>query len=128
MAITPKERQIRKVIKQVIEDMKNVGTYRPQFDRTVRTYAEMSYDYKILMRQFEESNDQFIEEYTNKSGATNAMTTAIYSEIKMIRKEMVSYESILGLTPAGLKKINKEMDQTKKKSSNLAKALSQLGT
>lgn len=108
--------------------MKNVGTYRPQFDRTVRTYAEMSYDYKILMRQFEESNDQFIEEYTNKSGATNAMTTAIYSEIKMIRKEMVSYESILGLTPAGLKKINKEMDQTKKKSSNLAKALSQLGT
>ncbi|MBO0962504.1 P27 family phage terminase small subunit [Neobacillus sp. MM2021_6] len=127
MAITPKERQIRKIIKQVNEDMENVGTYRPQFDRTVRTYAEMSYDYKILMRQFEESNDQFIEEYTNKSGATNAMTTAIYSEIKMIRKEMVSYESILGLTPAGLKKINKEMDQ-KKKTSNLAKALSKLGT
>ncbi len=108
--------------------MKNVGTYRPQFERTVRTYAEMSYDYKILIRQFEESNDQFIEEYTNKSGATNAMTTAIYSEIKMIRKEMVNYENILGLTPAGLKRINNEMDKGKKKASTLAKALSQIET
>lgn len=108
--------------------MKNVGTYRPQFDRTVRTYSEMSYDYKILMRQFEESGDQFVDEYTNKSGATNAMTTAIYSEIKMIRKEMVTYESILGLTPAGLKRINKEMDQSKNKTSSLAKALSKLET
>lgn len=98
MAITPKERQIRKIIKQVIEHMKDVGTYRPQFDRT---YSEMSYDYKLLMRQFEESNDQFVDEYTNKSGATNAMTTAIYSEIKTIRKEMVTYESILELTPPG---------------------------
>lgn len=128
MAITPKERQIRKFIKKVIEDMKEVGTYRAQFDRTIRTYAEMAYDYKILMRQFEESGDQFIEEYTNKSGATNAMTTALYNEIKMMRKEMVNYESILGLTPAGLKKINKEMDKTKKKTSSLEKALSQIGT
>jgi hypothetical protein len=128
LAITPKERQIRKIIKQVIEDMKDVGTYRKQFERTVRTYAEMSYDYKLLMRKFEESNDQFIDEYTNKSGATNAMTTAVYSEIKMIRKEMVTYESILGLTPAGLKRINNEMDLKKKKASNLAKALSQLET
>jgi hypothetical protein len=128
LAITPKERQIRKIIKQVIEDMKDVGTYRPQFDRTVRTYSEMSYDYKLLTRQFEDSEDQFVDEYTNKSGATNAMTTAIYSEIKTIRKDMVTYESILGLTPAGLKRINKEMDQSKKKSSSLAKALSKLET
>jgi DNA-directed RNA polymerase sigma subunit (sigma70/sigma32) len=128
MAITPKERQIRKFIKQVVEDMKEVGTYRTQFDRSIRTYAEMSYDYKILMRQFEDSEDQFVEEYTNKSGATNAMTTALYNEIKMMRKEMVNYESILGLTPAGLKRINKEMDKTKKKTSSLEKALSQLGT
>jgi hypothetical protein len=128
LALTAKEKQIRKIIKQVIEDMKAVGTYRPQFDRTVRTYAEMSYDYKILLRQFENSGDQFVDEYTNKSGATNAMTTAIYSEIKTIRKEMVTYESILGLTPAGLKRINKEMDQSKKKTSSLAKALSKLET
>jgi hypothetical protein len=127
LAITSKERQIRKIIKQVKEDMEVIGTYRPQFDRTIRTYAEMSYDYKILMRQFEESKDQYIDEYTNKSGATNAMTTAVYSEIKMIRKEMVTYENILGLTPAGLKKINREMDQ-KKKASGLAKALSNLET
>jgi Phage terminase, small subunit len=127
LAITPKERQIRKIVKQVKEDMEVVGTYRPQFDRTIRTYAEMTYDYKILMRQFEESNNQYIDEYTNKSGATNAMTTAIYSEIKMLRKEMITYESILGLTPAGLKKINKEMDK-KNKSSRLAKALSKLET
>jgi hypothetical protein len=128
LALTAKEKQIRKIIKQVIEDMKVVGTYRPQFDRTVRTYAEMSYDYKILLRQFENSGDQFVDEYTNKSGATNAMTTAIYSEIKTIRKEMVTYESILGLTPAGLKRINKEMDQSKKKTSSLEKALSKLET
>jgi hypothetical protein len=125
LAITPKERQIRKIIKQVKEDMEVVGTYRPQFDRTIRTYSEMSYDYKLLMRLFDESNDPYIEEYTNKSGATNAMATAIYTEIKMIRKEMITYESVLGLTPAGLKKINKEMDQ-KNKSSSLAKALSKL--
>jgi len=128
LAITPKERQIRKTIKQVKEDMGNLGTYRPEFDRTIRTYAEITYDYKLLMRQFDQSDDPYVEEYTNKSGATNAMTTAIYSEIKMIRKEMVSVESILGLTPAGLKRINNEMDKGKKKTSSLAMALSSLET
>lgn len=124
MAITPKEKQIRKIIKQVIEDMKMVGTYRPQFERTIRTYAEISYDHKVMTRKFEESDDLYVEEYTNKSGATNAMTTALYNEIKMIRKDMVNYENILGLTPAGLKKINDEMKKGKGKTSKLASALS----
>lgn len=108
--------------------MKEVGTYRPQFDDTVRTYAEMKYQKELAMKEFYENGCQMTEEYINKSGIANIRKTALYMSIETLRKDMVNYESILGLTPSGLKKINKEMDNGKKKSSALAKALSGIET
>ncbi|MBH0174722.1 P27 family phage terminase small subunit [Fictibacillus sp. 23RED33] len=126
MAITPEERKIRKIMKQVIQDMKDVGTYRSQFEATIRTYSEMRFQYDLMMKDFFKEGCKTTEEYTNNAGVTNVRKTATYLAIETIRKDMINHENTLGLTPAGLKRINDEMKTTKKKSSKLASALSDL--
>ena len=86
----------------------------------------MRYQYDNLMEEFYKNGCQITEEYTNKSGATNIRKTALYLSIESLRKDIVNHENILGLTPAGLKKINDEMKQGKKGQTKLEIALMSL--
>lgn len=122
---TPEEKEINKIIKSTTKDMEAIGTYRPEFNATIRTYAEMRQQYKKLTNEFYEGGCNITEEYTNKAGFTNIRKTALYLALETLRKDIVNHENILGLTPAGLKKI--KSDSTKKKVSKLGKALSDLG-
>lgn len=115
MAISDYEKQIRKIIKTTKINMTDIGTYKPQFDPTIRVYAETKYQYNLVMREFLDSGCKMTEEYTNKFGATNIRKTAIYLALETIRKDILGYENILGLTPAGLKKINDGMKSQRKK-------------
>jgi len=123
MAISEYEKEIRKIIKITKSNMSAIGTYKPQFDPTIRVYAETKQQYNLLMEQFSESGCKVTEEYTNKAGATNIRKTAIYLALETIRKDLISHEGILGLTPAGLRRINDGMKGHKKKS-GLAEVLS----
>lgn len=122
---TPEEKEINKIIKATTKDMEAIGTYRPEFNATIRTYAEMRQQYKKLTNEFYEGGCNITEEYTNKAGFTNIRKTALYLALETLRKDIVNHENILGLTPAGLKKI--KSDPPKKKVSKLGKALSDLG-
>ena len=126
MALTQEEKAIRKILKKTVEKMQAVGTYRPQFDSAIRTYSEMKYELDILTQQFYENGCKTEEDYTNKSGATNIRKTALYLSLEEKRENVNKRENELGLTPAGLKKINDEMKQGKKKASKLSAALSEL--
>lgn len=123
--MSPEEKQVKKIIKKTIKDMEELNTYRPQFDSTIRAYAEMRQQYDKLMSEFYESGCEITEEYTNKAGFTNVTKTALYLALESLRKDIVNHENILGLTPAGLKKI--KSDSSKKKVSKLGKALSEIG-
>ncbi|MFP7732716.1 P27 family phage terminase small subunit [Priestia aryabhattai] len=127
MALTLEEKAIRKIVKKTVEKMKAVGTYRPQFDSAIRTYSEMKYEMDILTQHFYATGFKRTEEYTNKAGATNIRKTAEYLALEKLRDDVDKRENNLGLTPAGLKKINDEMKNgPKKKVSALAAALSSL--
>jgi hypothetical protein len=127
MAMSAEEKAVRKIIRQTKADMEAVGTYRPQFDSAIRTYSEMRYQYDVIMKEFYASGCKISEEYTNKAGATNIRKTALYLSLETIRKDIVNHENLLGLTPAGLKRINDEMNKKKKKTSKLDMALSSFG-
>lgn len=123
MAQTLYERDIKKIIKKTKTNMEAIGTYKPEFDATIKVYAETKYQYEKLMEEYFEQGCKVTEEYTNKAGATNVRKTATYLAIETIRKDLINHESVLGLTPAGLKKIHAKIDSKK---SGLAKALKSL--
>ncbi len=122
----PEEKEIKKIIKATIKNMESIGTYRPQFDATIRAYAEMRQQYDKLTAEFYAGGCKITEEYTNKAGFTNIRKTALYLALETLRKDIVNHENILGLTPAGLKKISSGT-AGKKKVSKLGKALSEIG-
>ena len=65
--------------------------------------------------------------HTNKSGATNIVKNPYYLVIEGLRQNILSYSRELGLTPAGLKKINDKELIKNHKVSKLDKALDKFG-
>lgn len=124
MAKTKQEKEIDKVIRDTKKKMQTVGVYRKEFDSTISTYAQMKWQCDTLSKEFIENGKEVVEEYTNKSGATNLRKTAEYMVIEVLRKEILVYENTLGLTPTGLKKINASLGI--KKTSKLAEAVKSL--
>lgn len=121
--MSPEQKEVNKIIKNTIKEMKEVNTYKPQFNATIKIYAETQQIYNNAYKDFIISGGKTMEEYTNNSGYTNVRKTATYLAIEYLRNDLFNYRSILGLTPLGLKKINDEM-KAKKKTSKLAQALS----
>lgn len=120
--MSQEEKEVKKILKKTMESMKALNTYRPQFLPTMQAYSQARRQLDCLQKQFADSGYQVMEEYTNKNGSVNLRKTALYLSIEILRKDILNYENTLGLTPAGLKKINKEME-TKKKTDRLGEAL-----
>ncbi|MFR5876333.1 MAG: P27 family phage terminase small subunit [Eubacterium sp.] len=97
----------------VIEDLKSTGVYRPEFNRVISVYTEILVEYCIIQDQWRRSGCVVQEQYVNKNGAKNMRKTALYQSLEQLRKDMQYYETALGLTPAGLKKIDIEVNKTK---------------
>lgn len=116
---------VRKNERDIIKKMQAIGTYKPSFEHTIKTLAKMLLDLRNAEESFEESGGDLIIEHTNKAGATNVIKNPYYQVIENLRQQIITYSRELGLTPAGLKKINDKATGTKKESA-LAKALSKL--
>lgn len=111
---------------KTIENMKTLGIYKPEFDATIFIYAGLIDQYTNLEREFKKSKFTVVE----KTGySDNTKKSPMVATLENLRKDILSYSTALGLTPAGLKKINDEM---KKKdtapASKLEKALEAFGT
>jgi hypothetical protein len=117
------EDRFSEIFETTINDMKKLGTYKEEFSPIITRYAEMRFEFEILMQRWYAKGCKITENYTNKSGATNERKTALYLAIENLRRELTELENIFGLTPAGLKKIDKK-GLGHKKESSLAKALS----
>lgn len=105
--------------------MKDLGTYKNEFSPVIVRYAEMRVQFELLMEQWYGEGCRITERYTNKAGATNNRKTALYQSIEAIRRELLELENLLGLTPAGLKKIN-DKALAGKRVSRLAEAMKSL--
>lgn len=110
-------------IKKACEE---AGTYRPFFDMTIDTLADILEKRDKALKEYEDSGSEAIVEHTNKSGATNREQNPILRLINDYNRDALTYWRDLGLTPAGLKKINDKAMQ-KPKQSALAEALKSLG-
>lgn len=89
-------------INQVINEMKNLGTYKKEFNHLIDIYSGMLLQYRIFEKEFQESGFKITEEHTNKAGATNQRKVPVLTAMESLRKDIASYSDRLCLNPKSL--------------------------
>lgn len=102
------------------------GTYRPYFDDVIETLADILERRDTARALFDESGGNIIVDHTNKAGATNIEQNPILRMINDLNRDALAYWRDLGLTPAGLRRIDEQSMKQRKKSA-LGEALKGLG-
>lgn len=82
------------------------GTYQPFFDSVIDTLAD-------ILEKRDRANDLFLASgnnpvisHTNKAGATNLVKNPLLQAVNELNASALTYWRDMGLTPAGLKKID----------------------
>lgn len=117
---------VDKYIKEIKRKMRAVGTYHVSFSYTIEALAKVLVDYQTTVETFEKTGGNIVIKHTNKNGSTNIVKNPLYLALEKLRDDIISYSRELGLTPAGLKRINDKGNEPAKKS-KLASVLDELG-
>lgn len=114
----PKRESIKK---RTIKYMKELGTYKPQYNQIIEVYADMVYQYNYISREFEEQGYEIILE-TEKSGGKKS---PILASLENLRKDIGTYSDRLMLNA---RTYQAEVEVPKKEKSAFAKLLEQQKT
>ena len=77
------------------KSMKQLGTYRPEYESAIAIAAQLMEQYDTLTRAFEESGWAY-----ETSTATGTKKAPIVTTLESLRKDVLAYLSALGLTRA----------------------------
>ena len=102
------------------------GTWREWFTDVIDTLAAILERRDEAEALFYEQGGKVLIEHTNKAGATNFEQNPILRMINDLNRDALAYWRDLGLTPAGLKRIDEHFMKQRKKSA-LGEALKGLG-
>lgn len=94
------------------------GTYKKFFDYTIDTLAGILEKRDEAAELLAEDGQQIVVEQTNKAGHTNKVKNPAFIVWDDLNKIALVYWRDLGLTPAGLKKINEEVFAKAKEEKN----------
>ena len=113
--------------KKKIEDAtKEIGTYKPSFDAVIDTLADILENRDSALKEFKDEGSHTIVEHYNKAGNLYKEQNPILRLVNDLNRDALAYWRDLGLTPAGLKKINESALKKKKVESALEYALKSL--
>lgn len=84
------------IVNKTRENMKSLGIYKKQFDPTIRRYANLRIEYEELEKSVRKNRKE------SEVIPVNALKL-----MKDIQKELLIMEDNLGLTPKGLKQLQK---------------------
>ena len=91
----------------ITESCEKVGTNEPQFQPIVKTLASILEKRDAAEKQFIDEGSKFIIEKVNtRSGEANPSKNPLIILIMDLNTQALAYWRDLGLTPAGLKKLN----------------------
>lgn len=111
-------------IKQASMD---AGTYRPYFDSAIDTLAGIMEKRDNAEEQFEKSGGNTVVMHVNKGGNANIVKNPALVVVDDLNKTALSYWRDLGLTPAGLKRINETALKGGSNKNTLGSVLKDLG-
>lgn len=101
-----------------------LGTYKPEFDMTIDSLAEIKVLRQQALKQFKADGGEAIIEHTNQGGATNLAKHPAISVLIELYSQELSYQREMGLTAKGLRSLGMDMDEEQ---NSFAKMLSDLG-
>lgn len=81
--------------RRTISYMKELGTYKPQYNQVIGVYADMLYQYNFLCKKFEDSDYSVIIATEKSDGKKNP----IYTSLEGLRKDIGVYSDKLRLNP-----------------------------
>lgn len=117
------EKKWKETIKAKCQD---VGTYKEAFDPVIESLASILAQRDRTKAEFKKSGGKSVMCYVNKAGAENMVKNPLLVLWDDLNKSALAYWRDLGLTPAGLKKLNEKAMQAPKKNA-LNEALKKLG-
>lgn len=85
---------------------KEAGTYQPFFDHVIDTLAGILEKRDLAQETFEKSGGAILVRHHTKTGAVNLEQNPALRLVNDLNRDALAYWRDLGLTPAGLKKIN----------------------
>ena len=95
---------------------RDAGTYRTYFDSVIDTLAGILENRDSAQTAFMKSGGQPVVLHTNQGGNTNIVKNPALVVVDDLNKTALAYWRDLGLTPAGLKRINEEALKKQKES------------
>lgn len=92
---------------KIIEATKEVGTYKPSFEMVITTLAEIMERRDDAIEKFYASGGETVVVHINtRGGGENMVKNPALAVVDDMDKTALAYWRDLGLTPAGLKRIN----------------------
>lgn len=111
--------------KNIIANMKAIGTYQDAYLGAVDTLADILARRDMALKQWTEEGCQLTVVKTLDRGNQNLAKNPLLAILQECEKDALTYWSQLGLTPSGLKKSFSE-EKEKARTSMLANALKEL--
>ena len=112
--------------RRIKEQCELAGTYKPVFDPAIDALSDILEQRDNAYKEFIDSGGAACIEKTSDRGAVNIAKNPRLQMWADLNTLALSYWRDLGLTPAGLKKIDEQLMKPKKRS-ELAEALAALG-
>ena len=103
--------------RRIVEACELAGTYRDYFVPVIDTLASILEKRDDAQDAFEKSGSVALIKHTNKAGASTYEQNPLIRLVNDLNRDALAYWRDLGLTPAGLKRINE--DSLKPKKTNL---------
>ena len=113
-------------VRKIRQACKEAGTYRPYFDITINTLGDVLEMRDRAMEQYIASGGNPVVIHTNKAKEKNLVKNPALIAVDDLNKTALAYWRDLGLTPAGLRRINDDLMKPQKTSA-LIQALASLG-
>ncbi len=112
---------------KIITACRDAGTYRAYFDSVIETLAETMEMRDDAKEKFYASGGNTVVTHTNKGGNANIVKNPMLVVVDDLNKTALAYWRDLGLTPAGLKRINEDAMKGKPNKDTLGSVLKDLG-
>ena len=107
--------------------MVQVGTWNVSFDDAADTLADILERRDVALQEFLDEGGKATFEHISDRGAVNIKKNPRLQVWQDLNAQALAYWRDLGLTPAGLKKLNEEALKAEKAGSALEEALKGLG-
>ena len=112
--------------KKIRQQVRAAGMYRKEFDSVIATLASILAARDAAYEQWEEEGSEMLIERVSDRGAVNRSKNPLIQIWSDLNASALAYWRDLGLTPAGLKRIDEKAMKAKRMSS-MEKALMDIG-